>query len=106
MKGRDTKIHNHLKELKKDILNDVDIRDIDFRGTQFLPNIIMYRSFEWCFQKSKEELQQRKGEMEERILTASLQRPDDLLRLMNDRCMLTCLNIILNFDEKVEPNQK
>jgi len=97
---RDTKIKNMMVDAKKKILTNSAVRDIDLRGTDFLPDIMMYQCLDWCLNKTDEELQQRREEMEERILQTALQKPEDILRLVNDRCMLTCLQMVLIMDEK------
>lgn len=96
MTERDTKIKNMLVGLEKDIFTDAGkIRDVRLDGSDFLPNIMMYQCFKWILNKTDDELQQRKEEMKERILTAQLQKPEDMMRLMNDRCMLTALIMFL-----------
>ena len=100
MSERDKVIKHHLEELKEKVLKDGNIRDFDMRNSDFISDVILYQCMEWCLNKSIEEIKQRELEMIERILSATLQKVDDIFRLATDRCMLATLRMVQEFDKK------
>lgn len=94
-------IQNHLKELKERILFTKNIRNMDARDTEDISNLILYQSFKWCLNKQVDELQQRKKEMEERLLSFEFNKIDDTIRLMKDKVMLGVLNMVLEMNNEL-----
>lgn len=94
---RNEVIQNHIKELKERLLHP-GIR-YDIKDTDDISNLIIMQSFKWCIGKQVDELQQRKKEMEERILTFEFNKVEDTIRLMKDKIMYAVLIMVLEMHE-------
>jgi len=97
---RDKIIKHHLEELKVKVLKDGNIRDFDMRDSSFISDVVLYQCMSWCLNKTIDEIKQREQEMIERILSATLQKVNDIFRLATDRCMLATLRLVQEFDKK------
>jgi len=84
-----------MDELKKQIIGNNKMRDVDFRDPQMISDVMLRKCFSWCFQRPQADLEQRREEMIERVLNWEFSNMDSMFRLANDRCMLSILNMVL-----------